>query len=440
MRIVVAPALGIEERGNVIGAGTALDGLDCEQVRQIIRGARPPDAIHRLIPPPSSAIIAGDPFFGTAPPAMVEAALDLGTRGIGQNLDEREDRDEFDADGWRQCAAFGIQGLPMPERYGGAGVELPGAVHVLECLGYGCRDNGLLFALGAQMWSVQMPILVFGSDAQRERFLPALSNGSTIGAHCVTEPEAGSDAFAMRSTATPDGSGYVLNGRKTFITSAPLADLFLVVATVDRAKGASGLTAFLVERGTPGLDVEPLRDKKMGLRTSPMGDVVLQDCRVPAEQMLGRLGGGSAVFGVAMMWERCFILAPALGRMRSQLETCVEYARTRHQFGQPIGRNQAVAGKIVDMYLRLDHGRLLAYRAAALRQQGKRLTLEPSHVKLQISESWLQNSLDALQVHGGAGYLRGTGLEREVRDATASRIYSGTSEMQRAIIARFLGL
>lgn len=371
---------------------------------------------------------------------MVEAALDLGMRGIGHNLDEREDRDEFDAEGWQRCAAFGVQGLPMPERYGGAGVELTSAVHVLECLGHGCRDNGLLFALGAQMWSVQMPILVFGSDTQRERFLPPLSGGSMIGAHCVTEPEAGSDALGMRSTATADGSGYVLNGRKTFITSAPLADLFLVVATVDRAKGASGLTAFLVERGTPGLDVEPLRDKKMGLRTSPMGDVVLQDCRVPADHVLGRVGGGSAVFGIAMLWERCFILAPALGRMRSQLEACIEYAQTRRQFGQPIGRNQAVANKVVEMHLRLEHSRLLTYRVAALRQRGKRLTLEPSHVKLTVSESWLQNSHDALQVHGGAGYLRGMGLERDVRDATASRIYSGTSDMQRMIIARFLGL
>lgn len=371
---------------------------------------------------------------------MVEAALDLGARGIGQSLDEREDRDAFDVDGWRKCAAFGIQGLPMPERYGGAGLELTSALHILECLGHGCRDNGLLFALGAQMWSVQMPILVFGNDAQRERCLPPLAEGRTIGAHCVTEPEAGSDAFSMRTTATADGSGYVLSGRKTFITSAPLADLFLVVATVDRTKGASGLTAFLVERDTPGLDVEPLSDKKMGLRTAPMGDVVLQDCRVARDQVLGRVGGGSAVFGTAMLWERCFILAPALGCMRRQLEACLQYAQTRRQFGRPIGKNQAVADKIVDMHVRLEHSRLLAYRVAALRQQGKRLTLEPSQVKLQISESWLQSSLDALQIHGGAGYLRGMGLERDVRDAIASRIYSGTSEMQRTIIARFLGL
>lgn len=381
-----------------------------------------------------------DSLSGPPSAELVSTAANLGAQELGRDLDGREDRGEFDAEGWRRCAAFGIQGLPMPERYGGIGVDLPTVVQVLEGLGYGCRDNGLLFALGAQMWSVQMPILVFGTEAQRDHHLPPLIEGRTVGAHCVTEPEAGSDAFSMRTTAMADGSSYLLNGRKTFITSAPLADVFLVVATVDRGKGVSGLTAFLIERGTPGLDVEPLRDAKMGLRTSPMGDVVLQDCRVPAEQVLGKVGGGSAVFGVAMMWERCFILAPALGRMQSQLEACVSYARTRHQFGTPIGKNQAVADKIVNMHLRLEQSRLFAQRAASLRQEGKRLTLEPSQVKLQISESWLQNSLDALQVHGGAGYLRGMGIERDVRDAAASRIYSGTSEMQRTIIARFLGL
>ena len=381
-----------------------------------------------------------DSFGSQTPAEMVETATRLGQRELGRDLDAREDRAEFDVDGWRRCADFGIQGLPMPERYGGSDVPLPSAVDVLEALGYGCRDNGLLFALGAQMWSVQMPILVFGNDEQRAHYLPLLASGRSIGAHCVTEPEAGSDAFSMRTTAADDGSGFVLNGRKTFITSAPLADVFLVVATVDRGKGMSGLTAFLIERDAPGLDIEPLRDGKMGLRTSPIGDVVLQDCYVGADQVLGRVGGGSAVFGVAMSWERCFILAPALGRMRSLLETCVSYARARHQFGRPIGDNQAVAHKIVDMHMRLQQSRMLAYRAAELRQQGRRLTFEPSQVKLAISESWLQSALDAVQLHGGAGYLRGMGLEREVRDATASRIYSGTSEMQRSIIARFLGL
>jgi alkylation response protein AidB-like acyl-CoA dehydrogenase len=383
---------------------------------------------------------AVESIFGVNRPPLARAAAEFAEQELGRDLDAREDRGELDEAGWRRCAEFGIQGLPMPEEYGAIEVDLPTAVRVLEGLGYGCRDNGLLFALGAQIWSVQMPILVFGTDEQRRRYLPALTDGGMKGAHCVTEPEAGSDVFSLRTSAVADGEGYVLNGRKTFSTNAPLADLFLVVATLDRDKGAAGLTAFLLERDTPGLDVEPLADEKMGLRTSAMGDVVIQDCRVDAGQVLGRPGGGSAVFGVAMEWERCCILAPALGRMQRQLEDCVRYARTRRQFGRPIGKNQAVADKVVGMHQRLEQSRLLTYRAAWMREQGMRLTLEPSQVKLQVSESWVQNSLDALQLHGGAGYLRGMGIERELRDALASRIYSGTSEIQRTIIARFIGL
>jgi alkylation response protein AidB-like acyl-CoA dehydrogenase len=379
-------------------------------------------------------------IFGAKPPPLAQAAMEFAEHELGQDLDAREERRELDDEGWAKCAEFGIQGLGMPDEYGGAGIDLVTAVRVMEGLGYGCRDNGLLFALGAQMWSVQMPILVFGSSEQREHYLPALTQGTMKGAHCVTEPEAGSDVFSLRTSATADGRSFVLNGRKTFSTNAPIADLFLVVATLDRQKGAAGLTAFLVERDTPGLDVEPLRDEKMGLRTSSMGDLVLQDCRVDAEQMLGRPGGGSAVFGVAMEWERSCILAPALGRMQRQLEQCVDYARTRRQFDRPIGKNQAISDKIVNMQLRLEQSRLLSYRAAWMRQQRMRLTLQPSQVKLQVSESWVQNSLDALQIHGGAGYLREMGIEREVRDALASRIYSGTSEIQRSIIARFIGL
>lgn len=371
---------------------------------------------------------------------LIAAATALGAGGIGADLDAREDSGTFDAAGWRACADFGVQGLAVPERFGGAGVPLTTGIRMLEGLGYGCADNGLLFALGAQMWSVEVPILTFGTEAQRERYLPPLAAGELIGAHCVTEPEAGSDPFSMRATAKADGPDFILNGRKTFITSAPLAGVFLVVAATDPSRPASGLTAFLIDRDAEGLDVEPLRDRKMGLQTSPIGDVVLQDCRVAADQVLGRPGGGAAVFGNAMTWERSCILAPALGRMRSQIEACVEYARTRRQFGRPIGDNQGVADKIVAMQQRLETSRLLTDHVAGLLEQGVRVTREPSQVKLHVSESWLQTSLDAVQVHGGAGYLRGMGLEREVRDAMASRIYSGTSEMQRRIIARFMGL
>lgn len=361
------------------------------------------------------------------------AAAEFG-RGLNDGLEEREAMGTLSLDGWRACAEFGVLGLAVPERYGGLGEELPTAARALEGLGHGCSDNGLLFALGAQMWSVQIPILLFGNDEQKERFLPELVAGRMVGAHAVTEPGSGSDAFSLRTNATRDGSDYVLTGQKTFITSAPHAGVFLVVATTD-----AGLTAFLVDEGAQGLEVtQP--DEKMGLRTCALGDVFLDGCRVSEQQVLGKPGGGSAVFTAAMEWERAFILAPALGTMQRLLDRCVEYARERRQFDRPIGKNQAIAGDLVDMQLRLDTSRLLVYRTAALKQAGRRLTMEPSQVKLHVSESWVQTALAAVQIHGGSGYMRSLGLERELRDAIASRIYSGTSEIQRVIIASYLGL
>jgi L-prolyl-PCP dehydrogenase len=361
------------------------------------------------------------------------AAAEFG-RSLNERLEERDAMGALSSEGWSRCAEFGLLGLPVPERYGGLGEELPTIAYALEGLGHGCCDNGLLFALGAQLWSVQMPILLFGSDEQKETLLPGLVSGQLVGSHAVTEPGAGSDAFSLRTTAERDGSQYVLTGQKTFITSAPQADVFLVLARTE-----AGLSAFLVDRDTPGLEVmQP--DEKMGLRTCSLGDVFLDGCHVSEGQMLGKAGAGSAVFAAAMEWERTFILAPALGTMRRLLERCLEHARERQQFERPIGKNEAVAGAIVDMQLRVDTSRLLLYRTAALKQAGRRLTVEPSQVKLHVSESWVQTALAALQIHGGSGYMRSLGLERELRDAIASRIYSGTSEIQRVIIASFLGL
>jgi alkylation response protein AidB-like acyl-CoA dehydrogenase len=376
-------------------------------------------------------------------PTSIEVEARRGAEELGASLNdglgERDRHGSFDRELWNRCAAFGVLGLTMPERFGGADLEMPVVVDTLEGLGFGCRDNGLLFGLGAQLWSVQMPILALGTDEQRQRYLPGLVDGSMIGAHAVTEPEAGSDAFSLRTTARRDGGEFVLDGAKTFVTSAPVADVFLVVATVEPGSGSRGLTAFLVDRDTPGLSVsEPF--EKAGLRTSSMAEVAFTDCRISATHLLGSEGGGSAVFGVAMEWERSFILAPALGTMRRQLAECVRYARVRRQFGAPIGKREPVASKLVDMQLRLETCRLLMERVARLKREGRRLTYEPSQVKLHVSESWVQASLDALQIHGGAGYMVELGIERDLRDALASKIYSGTSEIQRMIVAGFLGL
>ena len=313
----------------------------------------------------------------------------------------------------------------------------------MEALGYGCHDNGLIFSLNAQMWSLELPLVKFGTAEQQQAYLPGLVSGDLIGVHAMTEPESGSDAFALRTSAERRDDYYVLNGTKLYITNAPVADVVLVFAALGgTAPGRSRLgsiSAFLVEKGTPGFSV-PRSMEKMGLRTSPMGEVVLADCVVPVSNRLGPEGAGMAIFNSSMAWERSCILASALGAMQRQLETCVGHARMRKQFGQPIGKFQSVASKVADMYLRLEAARLLIYQAAWLGQQGKPALAQAAAAKLFTSEAFVQSSLDAIQVHGAYGYMKESGIERDLRDAVAGTIYSGTSEIQRVILSRLLGL
>ncbi len=370
---------------------------------------------------------------------LKEAAVAFARRELDQDLAERDEAGEFSPGAWRACAKFGIQGLPVPAELGGAGVDILTTVVVMEALGYGCHDNGLIFSLNAQMWSLELPLVTFGTQAQQQAYLPGLIAGDLVGVHAMTEPDSGSDAFSMRTRAERTGDGYVLNGTKLYITNAPVADVVLVFAAHQDKPTMAGISAFLVEKGTPGFSVSRGLDK-MGLRTSPMGEVVLNECVGPASSLVGREGAGMAIFNSSMTWERSCILASALGVMQRQLEACTGYARERRQFGQPIGKFQAVAGKVADMYLRLEAARLLVYQAAWLGQQGKPALAEAAAAKLFASEAWVASSLDAIQVHGAYGYMKASGIERDLRDAVASTIYSGTSEIQRVILARMLGL
>jgi alkylation response protein AidB-like acyl-CoA dehydrogenase len=367
------------------------------------------------------------------------AAADFARRELNQDLAAREAAGEFSLEAWRACAKFGIQGLPVPAGLGGGGADILTTVAVMEGLGYGCHDNGLIFSLNAQLWSLELPLVKFGSAAQQQAWLPGLVAGDLIGAHAMTEPESGSDAFSLRTRAVRDGDGYRLSGTKLYITNAPVADVVLVFAADPARSKMAGISAFLVEKGTAGFSVTRPLDK-MGLRTSPMGEVVLDDCHVPAENRLGREGTGMAIFNSSMAWERSCIMASAVGAMQRQLEECVAYARERRQFGQPIGRFQAVADKVAEMYLRVKAARLLVYQAAWAGQQGKSVLAEAAAAKLFTSEAWVASSLDAIQLHGAYGYMRESGIERDLRDAIAGRIYSGTSEIQRVILARLLGL
>jgi alkylation response protein AidB-like acyl-CoA dehydrogenase len=304
-------------------------------------------------------------------------------------------------------------------------------------LGYGCHDQGLLFSINAHMWTNSIPILKYGTAEQKQKYLPGLCDGSLIGANGASEPNAGSDIFSMRTRVSKEGNDYMLNGTKIYVTNATVADLFAVYGTLDTKLGAMGICGFIVEKDAPGLSVGKKMDK-MGLRTSPMAELVLENCRVPGTALLGREGRGAEVFNCSMAWERACILATCLGTMRRQLERCIDYARTRKQFGQSIGKFQSVANRIVDMKLRYETARLLIYKVGRLMEQNKSADMDAAMAKLYVSQSFVASCLDAVQVHGGAGYMTELELERELRDSVGSTLYSGTSEIQRNIIARGL--
>ena len=370
---------------------------------------------------------------------LTEAATDFARRELNQDLAKREDAGEFSWEAWRKCAKFGVQGLPVSAELGGADADILTTALVMEALGYGCHDNGLLFSLNAQMWSVELPLLTFGTTAQQQAYLPGMVTGDLIGAHGMTESGSGSDALHMNTRAERHGDHYRLDGAKQYITNAPVADVVLVYAVDANRPGLSGISAFLVNAGTPGLTVSSSFEK-MGLRTSPMGEITLHDCLVPVESRLGPEGAGMSIFNSSMEWERSCLFASIVGAMRRQLDACVEYARSREQFGQPIGKFQAVSGTLADMYVRLEAARSLIYRVAWLKGQGRSAPAEAAAAKVFTSEAWVRSSQDAIQVHGAWGYLKDAGIERDLRDAVASTIYSGTSEIQRVVIARMLGL
>lgn len=338
---------------------------------------------------------------------------------------------------WRACAGFGIQGLNIPAAYGGLGLDTRTAVRVLEGLGQGCNDNGLLMALGAQLWSVNPPLVEFGTAEQKGTWLPPLAQGAVVGAFALTEPESGSDVFHLRTRAYPERGGYRLEGCKTFITNAPLADVFLLFAATDPHAGYFGLTSFLVRRVVEGVEVGPAL-AKMGLESSPMAEVRLNGVWVGPEAVLGEVGGGGAVLLHTLEWERGCLLAPALGTMERLLQATVGYARARKQFGRPIIEFEAVGRQLAEMRLRVEVARLLAYQFAWLKDQQQPAGVQASMVKLYLSESLRRCSELAVHLHGASGYLRDLEFERTWRDAMASSLYSGTTEMQHNLIAESL--
>ena len=368
-----------------------------------------------------------------------EAVIDLATRSLNIGAAERYDSREFYWEGWKKCADFGIHGMAIPKQYGGLEMDLLTCVVVMEGLGYASRDPGLLFSINSHVWTCEAPILTFGTEEQKKKYLCELANGSIVGGHAMTEPDSGSDAFSLRSEAKKVGNRYVLNGSKVFCTNAPIANVLLIFAKTGPGRGFGDISVFIVERGSPGLSFgKPIRT--MGLRDCPLGEVVMQDCEVPAENLLGREGDGGTIFASEMEQERSCLFALHVGSMQRIEEDCVEYARTRKQFGKKLGSYQAISHKIADMRLRTEMARLALHRAAWLRSTGTRSPMASAVAKLYISEAYVQTCLDAVQIHGAYGYCEEQGIERSLRDAVGGKIYSGTSEIQRNIIARLMGL
>ncbi|MER6631596.1 acyl-CoA dehydrogenase family protein [Streptomyces sp. NPDC000987] len=357
---------------------------------------------------------------------------------LNRDVEEFDARAEFPLDKWKTIRRSGILAVPFETRYGGRGGTLTDTMRALEGLGHTCRDAGLGFSASTQIVSVGVPLQAFGGEELKSRFLPRIISGELITAHAITEPENGSDAMNISTTARRDGDDYVIDGGKMFITNAPIADLFLLyVRTGD--PGPFGLSVFLVERGTPGLRIgEPLA--KMGLRTSPLSEVTFEGLRVPAARRIGQEGAGFLILDHVMKREILFSFSLTLGEMSHRLERVIRHARTRRQFGQPIGRFQGVSHRIADMKIAVETSRKWLTDTGAKVEAGQDAAIDIAATKTVVSEANKTTALDAVQIFGGQGYLTGTGIERDVRNAVGGTIYSGTSEIQRNRIAALLGL
>ena len=364
-----------------------------------------------------------------------DTARGLATNEISKVAAQIDREHRFPREIVAKLAELGMLGIAVPERWGGAGMDNVSYALAVEEISRGCASTGVIMSVQNSL--VCDPILHFGNDEQRQRWLPGLASGKTLGCFALSEPDAGSDAAAQKTTATASGDGWVLNGTKNFITNGPVSDVIVVFAMTDPSKGTRGISAFVVAANAPGVKFGP-PDDKMGIRGAPSSQIFFTDCALPGDALLGAPGDGFKIAMRTLDGGRIGIGAQAVGIARAAFEDATRYALERKTFGQPISEHQAIQFKLADMCTEIDAARLLVWRAAVKKDAGQRHTTESSMAKLFASEVANRAAKEAVQVFGGYGYLTDFPVERHFRDAKITEIYEGTSEIQRLIIASAL--
>jgi alkylation response protein AidB-like acyl-CoA dehydrogenase len=362
--------------------------------------------------------------------AMAREFAESEIRPIAMEID-RDAR--FPHETVKRMGELGLMGIAVPERWGGAGSDMVSYVVALEEIARVCASHAVVMSVNNSLYG--FPVLTYGTDAQRERFLKPVAAGQTHGCFALTEPQAGSDARNQATLARRDGSDYVITGRKMFITNGREASFALVFAQTDVTAARRGITAFIVEKGTPGFSVSKTEDK-LGIRASDTAELVFDECRVPAAQRIGDEGQGFKIALATLDGGRIGIAAQAVGIAAGAYTRSVAYARERKSFGVAIGQHQMVQWMLADMATAVDGARLLTLKAAVLKDTGRPYTEAAAMAKLFAAETAMKVTTDAVQVHGGYGYIRETEIERYFRDAKITQIYEGTSQIQKLVIAR----
>ncbi len=367
-----------------------------------------------------------------------DQVLKFAKKEIAPRVQEHDLREQFDWESWKKLGEFGILGLHFPEELGGSGADVMTSVLAAEALGEAGVDGGLTLSYGAHTYLCADTIFRHGTDEQRRTYIPKLASGEWVGCMGLTEPGAGSDVASIRTRALRSGDHWILNGSKMFITNGAIADVAVIYAKTDPSSGHAGISAFIVEKGTPGFSVSRSLHK-MGVRTSPTSELVFEDCKIPSQNILGMEGNGFMMAMQTVEWDRSALLAPFLGAVSFLLERCSRYAKQREQFGRPIAYFQAVKHKLADMKIFLEAARSLVYRIAWCKDQGRPLNhLEAAVAKLFIGDWSLNPTNDAVGLMGGYGYCHEYDVERVFRDSRLAPIGGGTSDVQKVIISRLM--